>query len=276
MYHPIIDRLKRIAELLPTSIGGEFIPSGTKQISITQNGTTLEDVTQYANAEISVNVPSVSVTDGIVVNSRDSSGRATNIDFYGNVVNIQQFYNYTKNNGAWISLASITFKDTVTEIKNNGFRCCGLLSALPETVEIINTNGCEQTGVVALSLPNLTTLQGGSTFLTCTNLQSFVAPKLTSIQGNYNFGACSALQNVQIGSVGYGLTNIPSNTFSQVTQTGLTITVYTSGTYVDAILSNIRNSATNATIIIKASETTTYNNVSYNAGDTIVTSEVTP
>lgn len=31
-------------------------PSGTKQISITQNGTTTEDVAAYANAEINVNV----------------------------------------------------------------------------------------------------------------------------------------------------------------------------------------------------------------------------
>lgn len=32
-------------------------PTGTKQISITQNGTTTEDVANYANAEITVNVP---------------------------------------------------------------------------------------------------------------------------------------------------------------------------------------------------------------------------
>jgi hypothetical protein len=38
--------------------GGGITPTGTKQISITQNGTTTEDVTQYANAEITVNVPS--------------------------------------------------------------------------------------------------------------------------------------------------------------------------------------------------------------------------
>lgn len=38
--------------------GGGITPTGTKQISITQNGTTTEDVTQYANAEIMVNVPS--------------------------------------------------------------------------------------------------------------------------------------------------------------------------------------------------------------------------
>ena len=38
--------------------GGGITPTGTKQIVITQNGTTTEDVTQYANAEITVNVPS--------------------------------------------------------------------------------------------------------------------------------------------------------------------------------------------------------------------------
>jgi len=34
-----------------------IIPTGTKQIGIAQNGTTTEDVTNYANAEITVNVP---------------------------------------------------------------------------------------------------------------------------------------------------------------------------------------------------------------------------
>ena len=39
-------------QAIPTGI----TPSGTKSISITQNGTTTEDVTQYADAEITVNV----------------------------------------------------------------------------------------------------------------------------------------------------------------------------------------------------------------------------
>ena len=37
-------------------IGGGVTPTGTKQISITENGTTTEDVTDYASAEITVNV----------------------------------------------------------------------------------------------------------------------------------------------------------------------------------------------------------------------------
>ena len=36
---------------------GGSTPTGTKQISITSNGTTTEDVTNYANAQITVNVP---------------------------------------------------------------------------------------------------------------------------------------------------------------------------------------------------------------------------
>lgn len=37
-----------------------YAPSGTKNISITQNGTTTEDVTSYASAEITVAVPNPS------------------------------------------------------------------------------------------------------------------------------------------------------------------------------------------------------------------------
>lgn len=47
-------------EFCEGDIGVEYVkpdgPTGTKQISITQNGTTTEDVAAYANAEINVNV----------------------------------------------------------------------------------------------------------------------------------------------------------------------------------------------------------------------------
>lgn len=45
-----------IASVTGTASSGGITPTGTKQISITQNGTTTEDVTNYANAEITVNV----------------------------------------------------------------------------------------------------------------------------------------------------------------------------------------------------------------------------
>lgn len=46
----------RIASVTGTASSGGITPTGTKQISITQNGTTTEDVTNYASAEITVNV----------------------------------------------------------------------------------------------------------------------------------------------------------------------------------------------------------------------------
>ena len=46
-----------IASIQGTASGG-ITPTGTKQISITSNGTTTEDVTSYANAEITVSVSS--------------------------------------------------------------------------------------------------------------------------------------------------------------------------------------------------------------------------
>ena len=38
------------------------VPTGTKQISITQNGTTTEDVSGYANAEINVDINALNAT----------------------------------------------------------------------------------------------------------------------------------------------------------------------------------------------------------------------
>ena len=46
-----------MAEAIESISGGGITPTGTKQISVTQNGTTTEDVTNYADAEITVNVP---------------------------------------------------------------------------------------------------------------------------------------------------------------------------------------------------------------------------
>lgn len=45
-----------------TGGSGGITPIGTKQISITENGTTTENVYNYANAEIDVNVPTVTPT----------------------------------------------------------------------------------------------------------------------------------------------------------------------------------------------------------------------
>lgn len=47
-----------VSEIGNIPTGGGVTPSGTKNITITENGTTTEDVTNYANAEITVDVQS--------------------------------------------------------------------------------------------------------------------------------------------------------------------------------------------------------------------------
>ena len=133
------------------------------------------------------------------------------------------------------------------------------------------------TGLTSISLPKLPFIPIGA-FMDCTSLVTVNAPIATVIKSMNNKGAftnCTSLQNCEIGSITHGVTEIGDYVFYGCTQTGLTITVYTTGAYTDTALTNIRNGATNATIIIKAAEATTYNGTAYSAGETIITSEVT-
>lgn len=57
-------------QAIPTGI----TPTGTKQISITQNGTTTEDVAAYANAEITVNVSEGGGAGATIVASGTAQG----------------------------------------------------------------------------------------------------------------------------------------------------------------------------------------------------------
>lgn len=213
------------------------------------------------------------ITDGIVVTARDSNGYATAADFYGTVVQPKQFYNRTTDDGGWVNLSTINFKSGVDEIKQSGFFSCGNLTTIDlSSVKTIGLKGFESCKALSLvTLPELTSL-GTNAFITCTSLQTFVAPKLMNCNVSRALRQCLALTTVQLGSVGYGVTSISNLFFEQDTQTGLTITIYTTGSYVNTALTNTRNGATNATIIVKASEATTYGGTSYAAGDTIVTS----
>ena len=132
-------------------------PTGTKQISITQNGTVTEDVTNYASAEIAVNVSaSVDWDDfalGNIPSGALSLGTAQTIRDY-------LFYGST-------AITSISAPNA-TEVKQYGFHSCS--------------------GVLTVSFPELTTT-GTYSFRGLRSLTKASFPKLSSI-GQGCFSQC--------------------------------------------------------------------------------------
>ena len=66
-------------------IGGGVTPTGTKQISITENGTTTEDVTNYASAEITVAVPGATLGTKSITANGTYNASSDSLDGYSSV-----------------------------------------------------------------------------------------------------------------------------------------------------------------------------------------------
>lgn len=233
-----------------------------------------------------------SITDGIVIKSTDSDGYVTEVDYYGEVLP-RYIFGAVRGDStfSWSRLSKINFKNTDVYVGWNNFYYCGLTELSTGAIKgrdpskswQYNVNS-QQTSVfsnmkslVTLSLPEFSGFLNHYEISGCTNLKTVYLPKVTKLasHGRNNRG-CFAndtkLETVQIGSIGHAVDGVDINPFGGCTQSGLTITLYTTGSYADTAVTNVRTGATNATIIIKASENTTYNGTSYNAGDTILTS----
>ena len=204
------------------------------------------------------------ITDGIVVKARDADGYATEVDFYGSEIKVRQFGSDNTALFTWSRLAFINFKNTITNIGTGGFRNSSIQIEIPSTVAAIGNYAFAGTKITTAIIPNSCTLGSGcfSGARSMTYYHDAQPAANNYVQNTGTFSSCSALTEVTIGSVGYALNQIKNNTFSGCTQTGLTVTIYTTSAYADTALTNIRNGATNATIIIKDSTT----------GETIVTS----
>lgn len=218
------------------------------------------------------------ISDGYEITTLDADGFPTAVDHYGTEVHRQQYWNRIPSDGFWKNLESITFKNAVTSIGTGAFVSCSKL-ALPDLSHITSIGaygfqGCSAFTVV--SIPGITLLSN-YLFNSCANLVDVYLPKCTNCSGQRAFGGCPLLETVQLGSIGYTVTSMHAYTFYQLTQSTLTITVYTDGSHVDTLLDRIKSNtgAVNSTVIFKASEATTYNNTSYSAGDTILTSTPT-
>ena len=259
---------------------------GSAIAELTENGTkTLKTSGKYCEADIVVeNTKDAGavITDGIVVKARNAGGFPTEADVYGDLYPYQFSYNgaYYHETIGWRSLSKLTLKSGQTMLKEGCFAYLPLaqLNGL-EGITAIEKNCLISTKLVEINLPNAVFGNVITPFSGNDALKKLYCPKLTGnlTAGTYEFaGNCTALEEVVLGSVGHTVTNNNSiNSFKNCTQSGLSITVFTNAANVDSLLTNIRNGATNATIIIKAAEATTYNGTAYAAGETIITSEVT-
>ena len=180
------------------------------------------------------------------------------------------------------ALESVVIPDSVTTIGSNAFYGCTALKeiTIPDSVTSIGSGafyGC--TALQSVYLANVPGIVShNNTFYNCRALKSFLAPKLSVINQSTNsasgsiFHSCTALETVQLGSEGYAVTSISQFAFYGCTSPATAVTIYTVSNYVNALLTNVRNGATNATIIIKAANDTEYNGTVYAAGETIMTS----
>ena len=214
------------------------------------------------------------LTDGIMVKARNANGYITEVDKYGDCGAYEFGANSVGYRDFPYGYLETVFLHDCDSLGDGAFQN-RFITRIDGLENIVSCGGhCFQSsGLETISLPSVTSV--GSTcfrqvYTTCKNIY---LPVLSSM-GSYIFQSSTGLETVQIGSVGHPAPLTDSQPFYACTQATLTITAYATGANVDTLLANYRRNATAATIVIKASEATTYNGTSYAAGDTILTSEV--
>lgn len=144
--------------------------TGTKQISITQNGTTTENVTDYANAEITVNVSGGASNEDAILDG-SISGAYSN----STVTSLRQQALSNNNN-----LTSVSFP-AVTSIGNNALYNC-------QNIE-------------SISLPLLANANAQYALAGIKKTPTIVLPSLTSAIGNFFFNGSTLLATADLGAV---------------------------------------------------------------------------
>lgn len=191
------------------SIQTGITPTGTKQVSITANGTTTEDVTNYANAEITVNVPSGSAT--LVTKSITENGTynasSDSADGYSSVtVNVQgsgggyvanDWLDSTKPVGVVESNATVVANSFYFSLANH----TGITRiSMPNAEWLPGSFARACTGVTSINFPKLKSSLGGQfIFYGMTSLEYAVLPAFEN-DGNGQFmGNCTSLKGIDFG-----------------------------------------------------------------------------
>lgn len=185
---------ERVVVNVPTGI----IPTGTKQISIATNGTTIEDVTSYANAEIVVNVPSGGYTLEQVLSGEALTGSIT---YLGESIRSCSFGNTDIVEFHAPNLTTIKVGIYNNQSSNsNLFYGCTKLTTIdcPELIMQRDTFAYSNPALTTVNLPKCTYI-GASGFSYCTSLENIVLPSVTTVYTSA-FASCTKLEGADFGA----------------------------------------------------------------------------
>lgn len=228
------------------------------------------------------------ITDGIVVKGVNANNYPTEIDIYGESIRPYTFAsNYAADtHEGYKYVEKVNFKNAITTIGAYAF--CGLNNYVPVIPDGVITIGggafrsCGRGKSFEISIPDSVNTLGDS-FLRGSGVARYIHRNARNL---YRYGSSGekALGNpfyngspselCQYGDVGYPpVTDVYKQMFPS-SYSAMTMVVYTIGTAVDDLLTSFRSQNTKSTFVAKAAEDTTYNGVSYTAGETILISEV--
>lgn len=228
------------------------------------------------------------ISQGLEVTETDSNGRITKAIWHGDVPDYAMNYflrgisttaTVELENCERIGVSGCAFSRAVLDGGSVGtVKYCGEYAFAVDFSSTNNANG------ITLNLAEFTGFATSAETSRSANLfravnaygyAGFYMPKAQAI-GNY-WWYQNATQNisVQIGSIGFPITNISISSgqrpFGNATGSG-TVTVYTTGAMLDSVSAFFQNQAgANYTFVYKAAEATTYGGTSYAAGDTMLT-----
>ena len=215
------------------------------------------------------------ISDGIVVKSKTSAGYPVSIDVYGDAWPYMFGYDWNSTRSG-LNVTDVTFKNPNTAVGSCAFAGCTKLSSINnENLVSLAINCFTNTALTNGFFPNVTSVTGGPPLRGVKTITHLSFPKVQNCSIEGMFHSMQNLQEIQLGSVGYGVTSVNYDIMFAATFNG-TLTCYCKGSNVDNFLTNFRKyGGVNCTVVFKASEETTYNGTTYQAGDTILTSEVT-
>ena len=167
--------------------GGGVIPSGTKEITLKENGNFLHDVSGYAAASIDVDVP---VPEGYIIPSGTKEIILTENGSVSEDVNAYELVDI-----------SVNVTDTSSELLDELLYPTGSKSIdIDSTVDVVTAYAMRgQTSVKSVKLRNATNINI-SAFDGCSNMASLYAPEATRIYNNA-FLNCAALSEIYLPKV---------------------------------------------------------------------------